>query len=194
MGVFCLAGVERSEYRYGGARPPPAPGQPGSVFKDHRMVDHGQVIGRHELTDQDWELLAPLMPRAAAGRPRAADRQVVNGMVYKIRAGVFWRDLPERYGPWKTVCTRFRRYALDGVFTRALQHIQAQTDPRPAHRPGPASLQTRPGHRRQGLQLAGPARLPPQTRYRTHHPREEGPTTAPAQPRPPRRQAARIRP
>lgn len=100
------------------------------------MVDHGQVIGRHELTDQDWELLAPLMPRAAAGRPRAADRQVVNGMVYKIRAGVFWRDLPERYGPWKTVCTRFRRYALDGVFTRALQHIQAQTDPRPAHRPG----------------------------------------------------------
>ncbi|MEV6297250.1 IS5 family transposase [Streptomyces sp. NPDC051896] len=83
---------------------------------------------RHELTDQEWELLAPLIPRAVTGRPRVADRQVVNGMVYKIRAGVSWRDLPERYGPWKTVYTRFRRYALAGVFARALQQIQAQAD------------------------------------------------------------------
>ncbi|WP_308406496.1 IS5 family transposase [Streptomyces sp. AC602_WCS936] len=83
------------------------------------------MVRRHELTDQEWELLAPLIPRAATGRPRAEDRQVINGMVYKIRTGVSWRDLPERYGPWKTVYTRFRRYALDGVFTRALQQIQA---------------------------------------------------------------------
>ncbi|WP_338017884.1 IS5 family transposase [Streptomyces adustus] len=83
---------------------------------------------RHELTDPEWELLAPLIPRAATGRPRVSDRQVVNGMVYKIRTGISWRDLPERYGPWKTVYTRFRRYALDGVFTRALQQIQARAD------------------------------------------------------------------
>ncbi|BCL25094.1 transposase [Streptomyces tuirus] len=56
------------------------------------------------------------------------DRQVLNGMVYKIRTGISWRDLPERYGPWKTVYTRFRRYALDGVFTQALQQIQARAD------------------------------------------------------------------
>ena len=74
------------------------------------------MIRRHELTDQDWELLAPLIPRAATGRPRVSDRQIINGMVYKIRTGVSWRDLPERYGPWPTVYTRFRRYALDGVF------------------------------------------------------------------------------
>lgn len=86
------------------------------------------MIRRHELTDHEWELLAPLIPRAATGRPRVEDRQVVNGMVYKIRTGVCWRDLPERYGPWKTVYTRFRRYALDGVFTQALQQIQAQAD------------------------------------------------------------------
>ncbi|MDF2254325.1 IS5 family transposase [Streptomyces ferralitis] len=84
---------------------------------------------RHELTDHEWELLAPLIPRAATGRPRAEDRRVVNGMVYKIRTGISWRDLPERYGPWKkTVYTRFRRYALDGVFTRALQEIQARAE------------------------------------------------------------------
>nr|WP_240810994.1 IS5 family transposase [Streptomyces tendae] len=70
------------------------------------------MVRRHELTDQEWELLAPLIPRAATGRPRVEDRQVINGMVYKIRTGISWRDLPERYGPWKTVYTRFRRYAL----------------------------------------------------------------------------------
>ncbi|GAA3505590.1 hypothetical protein GCM10019016_127030 [Streptomyces prasinosporus] len=73
-------------------------------------------------------MLAPLIPRAATGRPRVEDRQVVNGMVYKIRTGISWRDLPERCGPWQTVCTRFRRCALDGVFTRALWQIQARAD------------------------------------------------------------------
>ncbi|MGV9252032.1 transposase [Streptomyces sp. NPDC003697] len=48
--------------------------------------------------------------------------------VYKIRTGISWRDLPERYGPWKTVYTRFRRYALDGIFTWALQQMQARAD------------------------------------------------------------------
>ncbi|MEV2210948.1 transposase [Streptomyces sp. NPDC050997] len=56
------------------------------------MVDHCGVICRHELTDQEWELLAPLIPRAVTGRPRVSDRQVVNGMVYKIRTGISWRD------------------------------------------------------------------------------------------------------
>lgn len=73
-------------------------------------------------------MLAPLIPRAVTGRPRVADRRVVNGMVYKIRTGISWRDLPERYGPWQTVCTRFRRYAIDGVFPRALQQIRARAD------------------------------------------------------------------
>ncbi|MER7878444.1 IS5 family transposase [Streptomyces solisilvae] len=86
------------------------------------------MIRRHELTDHEWELLAPLIPRAVTGRPRAEDRKIINGMVYKIRTGISWRDLPTRYGPWKTVYTRFRRYALDGMFTRALQQIHAQAD------------------------------------------------------------------
>ncbi len=49
-------------------------------------------------------------------------------MIYKIRTGISWRDLPERYGPWQTVYTRFRRCALDGAFTHTLQHIQASVD------------------------------------------------------------------
>ncbi|MEU2618367.1 transposase [Streptomyces sp. NPDC007157] len=70
------------------------------------------MIRRRELTDQERELLAPLIPRAATGRPRVADRQVINGMVCKIRTGISWRDLPERYGPWGTLYTRFRRYGV----------------------------------------------------------------------------------
>lgn len=92
------------------------------------MLDHGVVVRRHELTHAEWELLAPLVPSAGRGRPRAEDRRVINGMVCKIRTGVSWRDLPERYGLWKTVHTRFRRFAINGVFTRALQQIQAQAD------------------------------------------------------------------
>ncbi|MER6434653.1 transposase, partial [Streptomyces sp900105245] len=64
------------------------------------------MISRHELTDVEWELLAPLIPSAGRGRPRVEGRRVINGMVYKIRTGISWRDLPERYGPWKTVYTR----------------------------------------------------------------------------------------
>ncbi|MES4890544.1 transposase [Streptomyces sp. NPDC096012] len=58
------------------------------------------MIRRHELADQAWELLVSLIPRAVTGRPRVADRQVANGMVYKIRTGASWRDLSERCGPW----------------------------------------------------------------------------------------------
>ncbi|MEU8483232.1 transposase [Streptomyces sp. NPDC048641] len=69
------------------------------------------------MTDQEWDLLARLVPSAVTGRPRVDDRRVINGMVYKIRTGMPWRDLPDRNGPWQTVYTRFRRYALSGVFT-----------------------------------------------------------------------------
>ncbi|GAA0669694.1 hypothetical protein GCM10009535_56950 [Streptomyces thermocarboxydovorans] len=62
------------------------------------------------------------------GRPRVKDRKIIKGMAYKIRTGISWRDLSPRYGPWKTVYTSFRRYALAGVFARALQQIQAQAD------------------------------------------------------------------
>ncbi|MFK4186999.1 transposase [Streptomyces sparsogenes] len=45
---------------------------------------------------QERELLAPLIPRTPAGRPRVSDRQVISGMAYQIRTGISWRDLPER--------------------------------------------------------------------------------------------------
>ncbi|WNE95547.1 transposase [Streptomyces luomodiensis] len=99
----------------------------GPSSKIIRVVDHGVVVRRHELTDQEWELLAADTPGRDGAAPRGgpAGRQR-DGL--QDRTGISWRDLPERYGPWKTVYTRFRCYALDGVFTRALQQIQAHAD------------------------------------------------------------------
>ncbi|MHB9756503.1 IS5 family transposase [Streptomyces sp. BYX5S] len=85
---------------------------------------------RYELTDEEWELLCPLLPAGSFGRPRADDRTVLNGIVWKIRAGAAWRDVPARYGAWQSLYTRFRRWALDGTFTRMLAAVQADRQAR----------------------------------------------------------------
>ncbi|RST14711.1 transposase [Streptomyces sp. WAC04770] len=92
------------------------------------MVDHGVVIRRHELSDAEWEFVRPLLPESLRGRKRLDDRRVLNGIVWKFRTGTAWRDVPERYGPWATLHTRFRRWAADGTFERMLRTAQAKAD------------------------------------------------------------------
>lgn len=84
------------------------------------------MVRRHELSDEEWGVLSGLLPRADTGRPRRDGRVVLNGIVWKLRTGSAWRDVPERYGSWRTLYTRFRRWALDGTFTRMLEAVQAQ--------------------------------------------------------------------
>lgn len=86
------------------------------------------MVRRHELSDLEWEVLSALLPRSSSGRPRLDDRRVLNGIVWKLRTGTAWRDVPARYGPWQTLYTRFRRWALDGTFTRMLAAVQAEKD------------------------------------------------------------------
>ncbi|MFJ9909414.1 IS5 family transposase [Streptomyces sp. NPDC101152] len=81
---------------------------------------------RHELSDAEWEFVRPLLPASLRGRKRLDDRRVLNGIVWKFRTGTAWRDVPERYGPWATLHTRFRRWAADGTFDRMLRAAQAQ--------------------------------------------------------------------
>lgn len=76
----------------------------------------------------EWELVQPLLPRPGFGRPRLDDRTVLNGIVWKFRTGVAWRDVPERYGSGAGLHTRFRRWAADGTFERMLRAAQAQAD------------------------------------------------------------------
>jgi transposase len=85
---------------------------------------------RHELTDAQWERLASLLPPQcpATGRPAHAHRLIVNAILWRLATGVPWRDLPERYGPWQTVYSRFRRWQRAGVWDRLLAAVQAEGD------------------------------------------------------------------
>ena len=85
---------------------------------------------RHELTDAEWAKLAPLLPpqKAASGRPAEDHRRILNGILWKLRTGAPWRDLPERYGSWSTVHSRLRRWRLAGVWDRLLAAVQQQAD------------------------------------------------------------------
>ncbi len=85
---------------------------------------------RHELTDDRWARLEPLLPpaRPATGRPNKDHRTVVNGILWRLKTGAPWRDLPERYGPWQTVYSRFRRWQRAGVWARVLAALQAEAD------------------------------------------------------------------
>ncbi|MET8211945.1 transposase [Streptomyces sp. NPDC005373] len=81
-------------------------------------------------------IVRPLLPESLRGRKRVADRTVLNGIVWKFRTGTAWRDAPERYDPWATLHTRFRRWAPDGTFERMLETTQvgAATARRPPDR------------------------------------------------------------
>lgn len=82
------------------------------------------------LTDRQWELLELLLPKSEgrAGRNFSNNRVVVEGMLYRLRTGVPWRDLPGVYGPWQTVWKRHRRYAADGTWDRVLTALLALAD------------------------------------------------------------------
>jgi transposase len=83
------------------------------------------VVRRHELTDEQWEKIRGLLPASGVrGRPRADDRRVINGMLFKARTGIAWRDLPERYGPWKTVYNRFWRWSRNGTLTLLVRRVK----------------------------------------------------------------------
>lgn len=86
-------------------------------------------MGRGDLTNCAWSLLEPHLPPSGGRGGRWNDhRTVVNGILFRVRTGVPWHDLPERYGSWKTVYERHRRWSADGTWDRILQSVQADAD------------------------------------------------------------------
>src|SRR5680860_1424782 len=64
------------------------------------------------LDDAQWALIEPLLPpqHSGKGRPMRDHRQVIEGVIYRYRCGIAWRDLPGSFGPWQTVWKRHRRF------------------------------------------------------------------------------------
>jgi transposase len=85
---------------------------------------------RYELTDAQWRRISDLVPGKAGdpGRTGADNRRFVNGVLWVLRSGARWHDLPERYGKWKTVHKRFTRWAQARVWEKVFASLTAAPD------------------------------------------------------------------
>lgn len=86
------------------------------------------VVGRGELTDAAWARIEQVLPVSGRGGQWRDHRQVINAILWKLRTGAPWRDLPERYGPWKTAHERLRRWTADGTWDRILNEVVVKDD------------------------------------------------------------------
>ena len=85
---------------------------------------------RHALTDEQWALVEPLIPRSTArtGRPAKDRRLMLDGVFWVLATGAPWRDLPERFGPWQTVYDHFARWRKAGVLAAVVEALQLELD------------------------------------------------------------------
>ncbi|WTS92777.1 transposase [Streptomyces sp. NBC_00096] len=80
------------------------------------------MVRRHELTNAQWDRIAPLLSETGGPGGRWADhRTVVDGVLYRTRTGIPWRYLSERHGSWQTVYERQRRWSADGAWSKILR-------------------------------------------------------------------------
>ena len=84
---------------------------------------------RHALTDSQWRQLQRVLPRQRAG-PEAirGDRLFIEAVLYRAKTGCPWRDLPERFGPWKSVYNRFANWAKQGHWATIFKELQVEVD------------------------------------------------------------------
>lgn len=85
---------------------------------------------RSDLTDFEWSVIEPVLPKGKPGPRRKDDRRVLNGIFWVLRAGAPWRDLPERYGPYTTAYNRFDRWRKAGVWDRLMDAVTKAHDGR----------------------------------------------------------------
>ena len=82
---------------------------------------------REELTDEQWALIEPLFDKPPVvqtrGRPRRPEREVLNGVLWILRSGARWCDLPDRFPPYQTCHRRFQQWVKDGRLERVLETL-----------------------------------------------------------------------
>lgn len=81
-----------------------------------------------DIKDEQWAIVRPLLPKPVTradgrGRPRVNDREILNGILWILRTGARWQDLPERYPPYQTCHRRFQEWVQAGVFENVLRAL-----------------------------------------------------------------------
>jgi putative transposase len=94
-----------------------------------------------DLTDAEWQVLAPLIPQPKpGGRPAVHDRrELVDAMLYWLRTGCAWRLLPHDFPPWRTVYHYWRSWRQQGLWERVLARLRAQERRRQGRAPTPSA-------------------------------------------------------
>jgi transposase len=88
-------------------------------------------MSRHKLSDASWERIKELLPPERSGkkgRPAKDNRQIVNAILWILRTGSPWRDLPDEYGSWNSVYPRFRRWTERGIWQRVFIQLSEDKD------------------------------------------------------------------
>lgn len=84
---------------------------------------------RHALTDDQWRRLQRVLPEQKTGpAPTLGDRLFIEAVLFRAKTGMPWRDLPERFGPWKTVYNRFNNWAKKGHWEVIFKELQLEVD------------------------------------------------------------------
>ena len=84
---------------------------------------------RHALTDAQWAMVSLVLPKRRRGTPpQLGDRLFLDAVLYRLKTGIPWRDLPERFGPWKTVYNRFNRWSQYGHWEAIFKALQIEID------------------------------------------------------------------
>ena len=85
-------------------------------------------MARFDLSDEEWAVIEPLLPKKGRGPTRKDDRMVLNGIFYILRTGAPWRDLPDRYGPHTTVYNRYVRWGDRGIWRGIFEALANQCE------------------------------------------------------------------
>lgn len=98
-------------------------------FSDVAQKRKAKDVVEEELCDAHWHKLRPLLPpNSRRGSQFKDHRQVISGILWRLRTGAPWHDVPVAFGPWQTLYDRFVRWQRDGTWLRILQALQAQAD------------------------------------------------------------------
>ena len=90
----------------------------------------GKYKPRYELSDSEWDSIKNLLPpeHIGQGRPSKPNRDTLNGILWVAKSGAAWRDLPERYGSWGTVYSKFKKWSDAGVFQKMFDALNLDAD------------------------------------------------------------------